>query len=113
MAYTSRSQCAQLEEVVFPGPEIDIEAGIMHLITDSLITFVRQHVAQLPLLSSEVLPRHLHTSLSGFRPKVDDDEVAFILFRPAPGENVPAALIVGPSTEVAKAPLTIAEDAAV
>ena len=54
----------------------------------------------------------MDTRLGGSCRKIHDDEVALIILDPAPGQNIQAALVVGPAAPLAEAPFTIPEDIA-
>ena len=52
----------------------------------------------------------MNTRLGGFLVEIDDDEVALILLYPAPGENILAALVVGPAAPLTEVPFTVPKD---
>ena len=52
----------------------------------------------------------MDTRLGGFLVEIDDNEVALILLDPAPGENILAALVVGPAAPLTEVPFTVAKD---
>ena len=54
----------------------------------------------------------MDTRLGCFLPEIDDDEIALIVLHPAPGENILAALVVGPAAPLAETPLAILKDIA-
>src|SRR5271163_4976054 len=52
----------------------------------------------------------MHKGLGSFPPEVYDDQVTLIILDPAPGEHVPAGLVVGPSAPLTQTPFAISED---
>ena len=54
----------------------------------------------------------MDTRLGCSLPEIDDDEIALIVLYPAPGEEILAALVVGPAAAVAETPLAIPKDIA-
>jgi hypothetical protein len=48
--------------------------------------------------------------LRGFVPEIDDDEIALIVLHPAPGEEILAALVVGPAAPLTQMQFTVPKD---
>ena len=109
-ATSDRSQCTHLEHVALPWLQVHIQTGIPHIVAASVVNPARQHIAEAPPRSSERIPRHSDKSLGGRGRKIHHDEPAFFILHPAPGENVQAALVVGPSAPLTETPFTIPED---
>jgi len=63
-------------------------------------------IIEAPLISRQITPRDIDARLGGFLPEIDDDEPALIIFWPAPGKNILAALVVGPAATLKQAPFT-------
>jgi hypothetical protein len=68
-----RSQGMHLEDLASPRPQPDVETGVPHLVTASVVGFAGQHIVEAPLLSPEFIPRHMHARLSGVLPEINDD----------------------------------------
>src|SRR5512143_3469689 len=105
-----RSPCSHLKHVVLPRLQVHVQAGIPYLIPTPVIGLAGQHIAEAPCLSSQFVPRYMDTCLSGFLPVIDNDEIALIVFDPAPGQNVQATLVVGPAAPLTEAPMTVPDD---
>ena len=93
-----------------PGPQIDVQTGIPHLVATPVVGFARQDIVEEPGPSSQFIPGHPDERLGGPGRKIHDDEVALLVLDPAPGENIPAAPVVGPAAFLAEAPFAVAKD---
>ena len=96
--------------MAFPRPQIYVQTDIQYLVPASVVSFSRQQIVKAPILFSQFIPRHIDTRLGGSVRKIGDDDVTFLVPDPAPCENIPAALVVGPAAFLTEAPFTVAKD---
>ena len=96
--------------MALPRREIDIQTAVPHLVPIPFVDITGQPIVEAPLPGPQFVPGQLHTSLGGRLPVIHDDERALIVLHPAPGEDVLAALVVGPPAALAEAPLAVPEE---
>ena len=104
------SHLIQAKEVASPRRQINVQPGVPHLVSVSVIGRTRQHVFEAPYVSSFLLPGYLNERLSAAVAEVDYNEAPVIIGCPAPGHDVLTALIVRPARSRTEKPLTVAEE---
>ena len=92
-----------------PRLQVHVQAGIPHLVAAPVIALAGQHIAETPLFPPDLIPGDLNARLGGFLSEIDDKEKTLIVLCPAPGQNVPAALVVGPAAPLTEAPFAVPE----
>src|SRR5215469_16673607 len=95
--------------MILPGSQFDIQPGVVHFTTASSVSSASQAVIKSPLVVRQFTPRNVHARLGRLVDKIDDHQPAFILLRPAPGQKVSAALVVGPAADFTALPFAVAK----
>src|SRR3974390_2884138 len=85
------------QTLLFQFAAVPVEADRLH------------EVGQLPLVSPQVGPTQLGPALGRCRREIDDDQMMLLAVRPAPGQQVAAGLVVGPSGDLEQAPLALSD----
>jgi len=106
------SQSAHVEDMTLPGRQIDIQPAIPHLVPVALVGVAGHLILEAPRCASQLAPRQVNTSLGWYLSVIHHNERAFVVLRPAPREDILAALVVGPTAPLTEAPCALAEEIA-
>lgn len=55
-----------------PWPQINIQAGITHLVTASVVAFARKDIPEAPMFSPQIIPWHVDMRLYDFAREIHD-----------------------------------------
>ncbi len=96
--------------MVSPRSEIDVKAGVSHLVPVPVIRHIRQRVNEAPHFSADFLPWCLNKSLSTTAAEINHYEAPLVVVRPAPGHDVLRTLVIRPARARAEKPFAVTKE---
>src|SRR5689334_8442601 len=97
----------EMEKVILPGPEFDVEAGRGHFVSVSFVGAGRKNVVQLPTGSAEIETAEVYLGLRSELAEIDNYQVTLMQIVPCPSDQVLEAGIVHPTGPVAQGPFAL------